>query len=30
LMLFLCGAGIIAAGIWFERYVRTLNPPENP
>lgn len=30
LMLFLCGAAIIAAGIWFERYVRTLNPPENP
>lgn len=26
LVLFLCGIGIIAAGLWFERYVRTLNP----
>lgn len=24
LVLFLCGIGIIAAGLWFERYVRTL------
>lgn len=29
LVLFLCGAGVIAAGIWFERYVRTLEPHRN-
>ncbi|MFB2892428.1 DUF2157 domain-containing protein [Aerosakkonemataceae cyanobacterium BLCC-F50] len=25
-VLFLCGVGIIAAGLWFERYLRTFNP----
>jgi uncharacterized membrane protein len=25
-VLFLCGVGIIAAGLWFERYLRNLNP----
>lgn len=25
-VLFLCGVGVIAAGLWFERYVRRLNP----
>lgn len=26
LVFFLCGVGIIVAGLWFERYVRTLSP----
>lgn len=31
IVLFLCGIGVIAAGLWFERYVRTLhNLPESP
>jgi len=29
LVLFLCGAGVIAAGLWFERYIRTLEPPSH-
>jgi uncharacterized membrane protein len=27
LVFILCGVGVIAAGLWFERYVRRLNPP---
>ena len=26
IVLFICGIAVIAAGLWFERYVRTLNP----
>ena len=26
IVLFICGVTVIAAGLWFERYVRTLNP----
>ncbi|MGK7878273.1 MAG: DUF2157 domain-containing protein [Xenococcaceae cyanobacterium] len=26
IVLFLCGVGVIAAGLWFERYVRTFKP----
>ncbi|MFB2936894.1 DUF2157 domain-containing protein [Aerosakkonemataceae cyanobacterium BLCC-F154] len=27
-VLFLCGVGIIAAGLWFERYLRNFNPEQ--
>jgi hypothetical protein len=27
MMLVLCGVGIVIAGIWFEKYVRSMHPP---